>query len=88
MPFDASDPPPPRGVLAWTVRVAAVVGLASLGFAHYVAGAFDTGPGRGIERIARAPVPDPETTGSIAQASRRVVLDPCAMPSRAVAQDR
>ena len=88
MPFAASDPPPPRGVLAWTVRVAAVAGLASLGVAHYVAGAFDTGPGRGIARMARAPVPAPETTGSIAQASRRVVLDPCAIRMRAVAQDR
>ena len=82
MPFDASDPPPPRGVLAWTVRVTAVAGLASLGFAHYVAGAFDTAPGLRVERVARAPILDVDTTGSIGPASRRITLDPCAVPIR------
>ena len=86
MPFDASDPPPTRGVLAWTVRVTAVAGLAALGVAHYAAGAFDAAPTRGVERLARGPVADPETTGSIGPASRRVTVDPCTLPSRTAAR--
>ncbi|MEA1834974.1 hypothetical protein U8607_23035 [Methylobacterium durans] len=79
----ASDPSPEAGsrspLLAWALRVAAVTLVLGCAAAQYLSRYH----GASERRVAvAAPLPEPETTGSIGGGARSVTLDPCALAGR------
>lgn len=85
---DRDDPNPDAvpatgGSLTWAVRTAAVTVLAALAATQYLARVSAPPAAEAVSQVARAGTPrgapDPETTGSIAQGTRFVRLDPCAV---------
>ncbi|MCJ2067849.1 hypothetical protein MKK75_03330 [Methylobacterium sp. J-030] len=89
---------PSVSLLAWSLRVTAVIGLVAVAAAAQLArwNMLDDGPARSLVHSAGRLIPapaDPETTGAIrpagaAQAARGTRLDPCLIPVPSAAADR